>query len=165
MHLRQGGKKAKRDWWRCGQIFNKMCRRQLQYFWTCQPYTVSLCQPSVLYWGDTDCCSFLCWFFLWLVFYSVAQRFFQRSSSFTHGNWIPNTAYFTSIMQLHYVNVYFHSPIRCTQWQAFKAMSKGWILMFKCWKSINYRYCLLSSLPNHYPLGCIFLLTVEQSRE
>lgn len=162
MHLRRGGKKAKRDWWRCGQIFKKICPRQLQYFWTQFPCASPVCCTEVTL---IPVSFFVLIFSLVVFFYSVAQRFFQRSSSFTHGNWILNTAYFTSIMQLHCVNIYVHSPIRCTQWQAFKAMSKGWILMFKCWKGINYRYCLLSSLRSHYPLGCIFLLTLEQSRE
>lgn len=127
-----GGKKAKRDCGKCGQILNKTCPRQLQtlYFWTRQPYTVSLCHPSVLYWGNTDFCLIFCAVLLFGWFsHSIAQRSFQSSSSFTHVNWVPNTEYFTSFIQLRYVNIYFHSPICCTQWQSFKGMSKGWIIM------------------------------------
>lgn len=56
-------------------------------------------------------------------------------------------------------------PFVLLQWQAFKGMSKGWIPVFKSWKGVYCRCCLLNSLPSHYPLGCLFLLTLEQARE
>lgn len=123
-----------RDWWRWGDIFDEARLRQLQNlsFLSYQTYIVSLCQPSGWQW---DRVVFLSHFFVGLLgFFAQCcpDLLFQSKSSFTHENWASTTESFTPVMQLHYVNIYFHPPICPTQWQASKNVqglnSSVWVL-------------------------------------
>lgn len=113
------------DWWRHGHIFDDACTRQLQSlsFCSCQTYTVSLCQPNGWQWDH----AVFCLAFLLGFLHSVAQTFFffWSRSSYTHENWVSTTESFTSVMQLHYVNIFFHPPICPTQWQVFKVCPRA----------------------------------------
>lgn len=126
-----------------------------------QTYIVSLCQPSGWQW---DRVVFLSHFLLvcWVSLHSVAQIFGFRASRLSHMKTGPQPQslshqlcsfimwIFSSILPFVLLN------------DKLQRTSKGWIPVFEFWKGVYCRCCLLRSLLSHYPLGCIFLLTLEQ---
>lgn len=148
------------DSWRHGHAFDEACSGQLQSlsFCSCQTYTVSLCQPNRQQW---DHVVFSLTFLLGFFAQCCPDIFFQRWSSFTHENWVSTTVFHISYTA-SLCEYFLPSSHLSYSMTSFQSTSKGWIPMFEFWKGVYCRCCLLSSLPSHYPLGCIFLLTLEQ---